>query len=95
MALLDTVKAALRLTKDDFDTELTNNIASAQQDLGIAGVVLPDELDAICINAIILYCKINTMILTDGEYSRLKAAYDEKKAQLVTATGYTNWGDAE
>lgn len=27
------------------------------------------------------------------EYDRLKAAYDEQKAQLRTATGYTDWGD--
>ena len=28
-----------------------------------------------------------------GEYDRLKAAYDEQKAQLTMATGYTDWGN--
>jgi hypothetical protein len=26
------------------------------------------------------------------DYDRLKASYDEQKAQLSTATGYTHWG---
>lgn len=29
------------------------------------------------------------------DYERLKASYDEQKAQLQSATGYTNWGDYE
>ena len=90
--LLQRVKLALRLTVDDYDTELTDLIAAAQTDLGIAGVVVPEELDAIVRRAIITYCKVNFQQLDKDTMNRLKAAYDEQKAQLGTATGYTNWG---
>lgn len=92
--MLDKVKAALRITVDNYNDELTGLIAAAQLDLGIAGVELPAALDAVCERAIITYCKVHFSALSDGEYARLKASYDEQKAQLVTATGYTNWGDA-
>lgn len=87
--MLELVKTALRISTDAFDTELNSLIAAAQIDLGIAGVVLPTELDAICKQAIITYCKMNFGIV--DEYDRLKRSYDEQKAQLVTATGYTDW----
>ena len=95
MTLLDKTKLALRVTVNNYDTDLEGLIAAAQTDLGIAGVVVPETLDAIVERAIITYCKIHFSALTDGEWSRLKASYDEQKAQLATATGYTNWGVAE
>ena len=92
--MLEKVKAALRITVNNYNEELTGLIAAAQLDLGIAGVELPAALDAICERAIITYCKVHFASLNEWEYSHLKASYDEQKAQLVTATGYTNWGDA-
>ena len=92
--LLQKVKLSLRLTVTDYDTDINGLIDAAKLDLGIAGVTLPASLDAICERAVITYCKIHFSALTDGEFSRLKASYDEQKAQLATATGYTNWGDA-
>jgi len=93
LTLLEKTKLALRVTVTDYDADLTDLIAAAKTDLGIAGVSLPSTLDEICERAIITYCKIHFSSLTDGEYSRLKASYDEQKAQLTTATGYTDWGD--
>jgi hypothetical protein len=87
--MLDRVKAALRITSNTFDSELTGLIASAQLDLGIAGVDLPAELDEVCKTAIITYCKMN--FGNPDNYDRLKKAYDEQKAQLSMATGYTSW----
>ena len=92
--MLNKVKAALRITVDNYNDELNGLIEAAKLDLGIAGVELPSSLDAICERAIITYCKVHFSSLSDGEFARLKASYDEQKAQLVTATGYTNWGDA-
>lgn len=94
LTLLQKTKMALRITVDAYDSDLTDLINAAKLDLGIAGVALPSSLDAICERAIITYCKVHFSALTDGEYARLKASYDEQKAQLVTATGYTVWGDA-
>lgn len=92
--LLQKTKLALRITVDAYDTDITELIAAAKLDLGIAGVSLPTTLDAICERAIITYVKLHFSVMTDGEYSRLKASYDEQKAQLATATGYTVWGDS-
>ena len=83
--MLDKVKMALRITTNALDSELTDLIAAAQLDLGIAGVVLPDQLDALVTKAIITYCKMSFGLPED--YDRLKSSYDEQKAQLVTATG--------
>lgn len=93
MATLDKVKMALRINTDAFNEELVDLMAAAEQDLGIAGVELPSTLDEICTRAIITYCKVNFGLPEDAD--RLKRSYDEQKAQLVTATGYTDWGDSD
>ena len=90
--MLEMVKMALRIKTTAYDSELTYLIAAAQLDLGIGGVVLPAEMDEIIQKAIITYCKMSFGLPED--YDRLKKSYDEQKAQLITATGYTNWGDA-
>lgn len=89
MAMLDDVKLSLRIMTDDFDEELTSLINACQTDLNIAGVVLPSELDDIVKLAICTYCKMH--FGNNENYGRLKASYDEQKAQLSMATGYTNW----
>lgn len=92
MVLLDKVKMALRITTAAFDDELLDLISAAKTDLGIAGVTLPAELDAICNRAVVTYCKIH--FGEPDDYDRLKASYDEQKAQLSMATGYTTWTEA-
>lgn len=90
--MLEKVKLALRISTDAFNAELTSLIQAAMIDLGIAGVikdVLTDEPNAIITQAVITYCKMNFGLPED--YDRLKRSYDEQKAQLVTATGYTDW----
>jgi hypothetical protein len=89
--MLDRVKLALRITTDAYDGELSDLIESAKLDLGIAGVELPTTLDQICTTAIITYCKCN--FGDPDNYDRLKASYDEQKAQLSMSTGYTEWID--
>ena len=87
--MLDKVKMALRITTNALDAELTDLIEAAKADLGIAGVVLPETLDAICTRAVITYCKMSFGLPED--YDRLKRSYDEQKAQLSNASGYTDW----
>lgn len=87
--MLTLVKMALRISTTAYDDELENLIDAAKLDLEIAGANWED--DAICRNAIITYCKMN--FGSPDNYERLKASYDEQKAQLRTATGYTEWGD--
>lgn len=89
--MLDKVKTALRLNEIDeaMEEELNDLIVAAQQDMGIAGVTLPNEMDAICTRAIITYCKMSFGLPED--YDKLKKSYDEQKAQLSNASGYTDW----
>lgn len=91
--MLETVKLALRIKTDAFDDELTNLIGAAAADLGIAGVneMRESQTDPIIVQAVITYCKMNFGLVED--YDRLKKSYNEQKAQLVTATGYTDWGE--
>lgn len=89
MALLDDVKKACRIKTDAYDTELNSLIEAAKLDLGIAGVDALSSDDDIIKCAIITFCKMRFGIPED--YDRLKASYDEQKAQLSNATGYTDW----
>lgn len=89
MALLNSAKLALRITTDAFDSEILDLIEAAKQDLAIAGVTVVDPEDAIVKRAIITY--IMAHFGEPDEYDRIKASYDEQKAQLSMATGYTEW----
>lgn len=88
-ATLPAVKMALRVTTNAYDTELNGLINAALLDMGIAGVTNDDDTDDIILRAIITYCRLN--FGKPDDYGRLKASYDEQKAQLSMATGYTAW----
>ena len=87
MTMLEKVKLALRVTTNEFDTEWTDLINAAVADLGIVGVTaVSTTTDALLIRAITTYCKAH--FGEPDEYDRLKASYDEQKAQLISCTGY-------
>ena len=95
--MLDRVKLALLISGDDFDSELTDMINAAAKDLGIAGVdalvISTDTDDALIIRAIITYCGSQFEIM-HGSLDRsaaYKKSYDEQKAQMGMASGYTTW----
>lgn len=88
--LLDSVKVTLGVRSSIFDDEITDLINAARSDLGIAGVTENhSETDALIILAIKTYCRMH--FHEPANYDKLKASYDEQKAQLQTAEGYTNW----
>ena len=88
MAILDDVKMACRVSTNALDAEYTRLITAATLDLGVAGVET-GSVDELVKEAIITYCKMRSGLPED--YDKLKAAYDEMKAQLSNATGYTDW----
>lgn len=90
MTLTD-VKTALRVKTTAYDDEIASLMDSAVQDLGIAGVEF-ETVDDIVATAIKTYCKLHFRQLSDTEYRNTKSSYDEQKAQLSMATGYTDWG---
>lgn len=88
--MLTKVKMALRITTNVFDDELNDLISAALLDLGVAGVI--SNNDALVTRAVITYCKLYFGEPSDRDFERLKSSYDEQKAQLSTATNYTDWG---
>ena len=88
--MLAAAKMALRITTTAFDSEITSLLNAALLDLGVAGVVVPAEINALVQQACITYVRMN--FGQPDDYDRLKKSYDEQKAQLSTCTGYTNWG---
>lgn len=94
--MLDKVKLALQISSNVFDSELTALISSASMDLNIGGVQI-DNVDEILERAIICYCSYQFELM-HGNLTRaeaMKKAYDEQKAQLGMATGYTEWSANE
>lgn len=87
--MLEKVKLALRIKTTAFDEEIQDLIAAALADLGIAGVIAAED-DPLITRAVITYCKLNFGEPDNPE--RLQASYNEQKAQMQMATGYTNWG---
>lgn len=90
MALIDTCKMAMRVTTSAYDTEIQTYIESAMLDLGIAGVEIPQTADALVNKAVLTYVRMS--FGSPSDYDKLKESYDEQKAQLMNATGYTDWG---
>ena len=90
------VKLRLLITTDAFDSVLTSLMNAALLDLGIAGV---NGENAIISNDLVLTA-VTTYVqmmfnAEPNEYDRLKKSYDEQKAQMSMATGYTIWPEAE
>lgn len=89
--MIAAAKTAKRiLTTNAYDTEVSRLLDAAALDLGVAGVEIPESMDALVENAMITYFLMN--FGEPDNYDKLKKSYDEQKAQLSTCTGYTNWG---
>lgn len=89
--LIAQAKKARRISTDAFDDEVERLLNAGLQDLGVAGVTVPEELDDLVSQAAITY-----FMASFGEpedYDRLKASYDEQKAQMSMRSGYTDWGE--
>ena len=91
-ALIYSAKMAGRITTKYYDVEVERLLNAAMLDLGVAGVVIPSEVDDLVRQAAITYFLMN--FGSPENYDRLKASYDEQKAQLSTKTGYTTWTEA-
>ena len=85
--MLNKVKMALRITTNAYDAELEDLINAACADLGVVGVDASFSTgDSLLTMAIITYCRMR--FGQPDDYERLKASYDEQKAQLISCTGY-------
>lgn len=94
MALLDKCKMAMRVVTTAYDDEINEYINAAKLDLHVAGVIVSTTTttpnDALIDKAIMTYVRMS--FGAPANYDKLKTAYDEQKATLMNATGYTDWG---
>ena len=101
MALLDKVKVACRVTSTAYDDELNDLINAGFADIGITDVkdelLVEENISPLVQRAVITYCKLNFGFaqLEEDQYDRLKASYDEQKAQMLMSSTYTDWGDSD
>lgn len=100
MALLDDAKVACRVTSTAFNGEITDLISSALADMGITDIradllMNTDSPEPLIKQAVLTYCKMNFGLQRDDYYERLKASYDEQKAQLLMSSTYADWGDSD
>lgn len=87
--LLSKVKTSLRISSAAYDEELSDIITAAMLDLGIAGVNYDDLTNRLIIRAITTYCRLHFGKPGDyGDFDKLKASYDEQKAQMSTSSIY-------
>ena len=84
--MLEKVKVALKITTNDFDSELSDMINAAILDLGLAGIINTLQTDALVIRAICTYCRLNWG--SPADYDKLKSSYDEQKAQMSMSSLY-------
>lgn len=88
--MIEAAKLARRMTTTAFDKQVEQILEAAILDLGVAGVEVATTPDSLVTQAAITY-----FLMHFGEpdnYDKLKASYDEQKAQLATNTGHTVWG---
>lgn len=87
--LIGKAKLALRITTSVFDSQISDLLDTAMFDMGVAGVEIPESADILVSQAAITFVQMR--FGEPDDYDRLKASYDEQKAQLATCTGYTDW----
>lgn len=107
--MLAETRLALRISTTAYDAELAALLESAAKDLEIAGVIIQgvvafstddgvvtDECtvaDPLVCRALVTYVRAH--FGSPDDYDRVKASYDEQKAQLMAADGYTDFGDGD
>lgn len=87
--LINKAKLAARITTTAFDSQVSDLLDAGLLDMGVAGVEVPETVDALVETAAVTYFLMH--FGQPDEYDRLKRSYDEQKAQLSTCTGYTVW----
>ena len=85
------MKTALRTTTTDenLEQEIADIVNAFALDAKLAGVTNVDLDDPLVWMAAVTFVRLK--FGSPDEYDRLKQAYDEQKAQMSMATGYTSW----
>lgn len=99
--ILAKLRLKLRIQTDEFDGDIVDLVEACLEDLRMAGVTVDDLIvqtpsgttyNKKLLDAVSTYVKMNFGdIVSVEQYDRLKASYDEQKAQMQMTTGYTTW----
>lgn len=98
--MIDKVKLAMHIKTDIFDSEILDLIAQAIADIQHAGATFTSTevkdsfnnisdytvTDPLAQRAIVTFCRLN--MGSPSDYDRLKASYDEQKAQMRESVAY-------
>ncbi len=87
--LTSKAKLALKITTNDFDDEIADLVEACLLDLGIAGVDEVDTEDKLIVRAVCTFVRFSWG--SPSDYDKLKASYDEQKAQLGMSSNYTTF----
>ena len=87
MALIDDIKAILRISNTAYNTEITDLIAAAKADLGICGLLDTSEMDPLIKRAITLYCKAN-FGFDNPDAVKLQQSYEMLRNHLSLSADY-------
>lgn len=91
--MLEDVKAALSVTTNYFDAEITANIEAAKIDLTMGDVDIVDVTNPVTANAIKTYCGMMHQLNHGSieKYEALRASYEMQKKNMGMKTGFTEW----
>lgn len=93
MALIDDVKILLRISNIAFDTEISDLISAAKEDLRISGVTsekIDDDTDSLIRRAISTYVKAN-FGWDNPDAERLQQSFDMLKMHLTLSQEYIGY----
>lgn len=85
--MLNKVKLALRINKNNFDEELNDLIEEAKLDLITTGVIVIDDKDHLIQKAIKTYCKAN-FGLDNKDSEKYQDSYESIKNKLALCGDY-------
>lgn len=88
MTLLEKVKMALRVNTDAYDDEIQDLICAAKADIGITDTNISDETVYYPLIRMAIITYVRMRFGQPDDYDRLKASYDEQKAQLLMSSDY-------
>lgn len=93
LTLLQKCMKALGWTDQEYEDLVQDDIDAAKADLGIAGITQNTvDTDPLIRKAILTYVMM-TENISAPEYQNLRESYEMQKKNLMSATGYTSWGD--
>lgn len=87
MALVDDIKAILRISNTAYNTEIEDLILAAKGDLEICGLLDTSEIDPLIKRAITLYCKAN-FGFDNPDAEKLQKSYEALRNHLSLSTDY-------